>query len=764
MAEQLGSAVLTVSVDDRQLKAGLQAAERQAKATGQSIEQAFTKSGKPIQTAANGLQYFVDAQGKARDIAGKFLTIAQQQEAGLAGIGAAAAGAGRGLGGFGGAVGGIGATAAGAAVSVAAIGAAVIGIGAASVQSAGQIQRLNAAFVGLTGSAEAAKQLRQDLFTLSKTTPFKNEEILQAAQRFLAVGVEVDKLQGTINRVGAIAAQSGQPLERLALIYAQVYAKGRLQGEENLQLLEAGVDLTQELSAVTGKSGTALQDAMSKGQISINDFNKALLLATGEMSALQLAGRAVDVQFNNVFDNLGQLFGGFAQAIAPALSASFKVINDIFDSAFPSLESITKFFEPLTQAAERFSKTLEGNPQLIAAIASGFKSIGSIVVENIAIGLETVSSILSKIDGKQLIKGLIQVELLLRKALLASRALSATILKNAELTFRGITNPVQFGKDIFAAGGFKAFIEKEYGQVYQYWTAAAQAKPLPFPDVQSRPEQQTKGDLSTKPDPGAEQAKLAAAQLQRVESEISLNTLKRQIAAAHELAKVEAGVVRETIRQRQEIEAGVQASRERVRLIGAQIEALRLQGKDSGPELDKLVSEQVVASEEVRLKLIEGATALKDAGKQLRQDLKEAELQLAKVRSDSQGLNKFLTPDQQERRDQQTLRSLLPQFREAQFKFSRLTGQRAPEFTGTTSNVNQSVIDFIERVKQEEIATQNVASIQEALNKNTMDLVAVNGQLAGVMRELSAKNWNVNVNVPSGTANGDVVGAVNGAF
>lgn len=743
MAEQLGSAVLTVSVDDRQLKAGLQAAERQAKATGQSIEQAFTKSGRPIQTAANGLQYFVDAQGRARDIAGKFLTIAQQQEAGLAGIGA---------------------TAAGAAVSVAAIGAAVIGIGAASVQSAGQIQRLNAAFVGLTGSAEAAKQLRQDLFTLSKTTPFKNEEILQAAQRFLAVGVEVDKLQGTINRVGAIAAQSGQPLERLALIYAQVYAKGRLQGEENLQLLEAGVDLTQELSAVTGKSGKALQDAMSKGQISISDFNKALLVATGEMSALQLAGRAVDVQFNNVFDNLGQLFGGFAQAIAPALSASFKVINDIFDSAFPSLESITKFFEPLTQAAERNSKTLEGNPQLIAAIAAGFKSIGSVVIENIVIGLETVRSILSKIDGKELIKGLIQVELLLRKALLAGRALSATIIKNAELTFRGITNPVQFGKDIFAAGGFKAFIEKEYGQVYQYWTAAAQAKPLPFPEVQSRPEQQTKGDLSTKPDPGAELARLAQIRLQQVESEVSLNTLKRQIAAAQELAKVEAGVVRETIRQRQEIEAGVQASRERVRLIGAQIEAQRLQGKDSGPELDKLVSEQVLASEEVRLKLIEGATALKDAGKQLSADLKAATLELAGIRNDPQGLNQFLNQQQIQERGQATLQSLLPSFREAQARFTQLTGAQAPEFRGTTSGVIDSVRQFIANVDREFNAGQTVANLQQALADNTRDLVGVNSELAAVVRELAGKSWNVNVNVPGGSASGDVVGAVNGAF
>ena len=64
MAESLGSAVLTVSVDDAQLKAGLQAAERQATATGRAVEKAFTPSGKSVQTAANGLQYFIDTQGR----------------------------------------------------------------------------------------------------------------------------------------------------------------------------------------------------------------------------------------------------------------------------------------------------------------------------------------------------------------------------------------------------------------------------------------------------------------------------------------------------------------------------------------------------------------------------------------------------------------------------------------------------------------------------------------------------------------------------
>ena len=361
--------------------------------------------------------------------------------------------------------------------------AAVVGIGGAAVQSAGSVQKLQAAFTGLTGSAEAASKLRQQLFDLSKTTPFKNEEILQASQRFLAVGVSVESLNGTINRVGTLAAQSGQPLERLALIYAQVYAKGRLQGEENLQLLEAGVDLSQELAQVTGLTGSALQDAMSKGQIGIDAFNKALMLATGDMTALQQAGKAVDVQFNNIGDNLGQLFGGFAQAISPALSAAFKVINDIFDAAFPDLNSIVDFFAPLTDEAKRFAEVLGSSPGIIEIVAAGLKNLGEVIIQNIADGLSFVSDLLAKVDQKKFIQGFINAELVVRRLYLAASALGAQLVKNAELSFRAFSNPIQFGKDIKEAGGFGKFIEKEYKDVERKWNAWANSEPLTFPET-----------------------------------------------------------------------------------------------------------------------------------------------------------------------------------------------------------------------------------------------------------------------------------------
>ena len=443
MADSLGSAVLTLTVDDRQFNAGLERAKQKANKSVGSI--------------------------KGPSLGGTLGALSK----GFSGV------------------------AAGAAVAAAAVAAIAI----PATLAAGSVQKLQAAFTGLTGSAEAAAKLRQQLFDLSKTTPFKNEEILQASQRFLAVGVNVESLNGTINRVGTLASQAGQPLERLALIYAQVYAKGRLQGEENLQLLEAGVDLSQELAQVTGLTGSALQDAMSKGQIGINAFNEALVLATGDMKSLEQAGKAVDVQFNNIGDNLGQLFGGFAQAISPALSAAFKVINDIFDSAFPDLNSIVDFFAPLTTEAQRFADVLGSSPATIEVIAAGLKSLGSVVIQNIADGLSFVSNVLANIDQEKFIQGFINAEIVVRRIFLAASALGAQLVKNAELSFRAVSNPIQFGKDIAEAGGFGKFIEKEYQDVERKWNDWANSEPLKFPDLTGKAAEQAEaiaGNLSSK--------------------------------------------------------------------------------------------------------------------------------------------------------------------------------------------------------------------------------------------------------------------------
>jgi hypothetical protein len=260
------------------------------------------------------------------------------------------------------------------------------------------------------------------------------------------------------------------------------------------------------------------------------------------------------------------------------------------------------------------------------------------------------------------------------------------------------------------------------------------------------------------------QDRAAQRGLDEAQDKIKLQSIGRQIAATQALGKAERGVARDTLATVQGIQAGIAAARDREREIGAQIDAARLRGGDAGEqEASRLVSQQQIAAQETRLELERGALALKEAGEKLRDDLRNAVLDFTRVRSDAQGLNKFLNPQQQQQRAEQDFRLLLPQFREAQARFTQLTGARAPEFTGPTASVNESIRDFIQRTQTESQATKNLVGTQQALATNLEAYNNTVAQLAAVTQTLADKNWAVNVAVSGGQAaiSGDVL---NGAI
>lgn len=60
--------------------------------------------------------------------------------------------------------------------------------------------------------------------------------------------------------MGDVAAGLSVPMDRLALAYGQVLAKGRLQGGELRQFTEAGVPIVAELAKNLGVAQSAIAD------------------------------------------------------------------------------------------------------------------------------------------------------------------------------------------------------------------------------------------------------------------------------------------------------------------------------------------------------------------------------------------------------------------------------------------------------------------------------------------------------------------------
>jgi tape measure domain-containing protein len=128
----------------------------------------------------------------------------------------------------------------------------------------------------LAGSAEKAGKIIKELQDLGAVTPFTSTELIDAAKRLQAFGVEADKVVETTRRLADASGATGAELSGLVTAYGQVQAKGRLQGEELLQFQERGIGLQQELRKMYGMTGEEFQKALEKGQIGAKAVEVAL--------------------------------------------------------------------------------------------------------------------------------------------------------------------------------------------------------------------------------------------------------------------------------------------------------------------------------------------------------------------------------------------------------------------------------------------------------------------------------------------------------
>ena len=74
----------------------------------------------------------------------------------------------------------------------------------------------------LTGSAQRAGQIVKELQDLGAVTPFTSSELIDAAKRLQAFGVETNKVVETTRRLADVSGATGAELQGLVTAYGQV--------------------------------------------------------------------------------------------------------------------------------------------------------------------------------------------------------------------------------------------------------------------------------------------------------------------------------------------------------------------------------------------------------------------------------------------------------------------------------------------------------------------------------------------------------------
>lgn len=144
-----------------------------------------------------------------------------------------------------------------------------------------EAEQTSVAFTTLVGSETKAKGMLDEIAKFAAASPFGKLDLTENAKTMLNFGVETGRVLPLLKQLGDISGGNKDRLQSLSLVLGQVSAAGRLQGQDNLQFINAGFNPLQELAKMTGKSYAELQDKMSKGQITFENVTQAIRHATG---------------------------------------------------------------------------------------------------------------------------------------------------------------------------------------------------------------------------------------------------------------------------------------------------------------------------------------------------------------------------------------------------------------------------------------------------------------------------------------------------
>ena len=321
-----------------QLDKSLKGTAANAVKAGAGVDQLtgkLTKSGRQIRQAANGLEYFIDKAGRARKVNGQFVTTAEAAAAGIKRLGNNAERAGRQAGdaqtGFSGLTG---------AVKNLLSAYALISATKFVIGKTAELETQTRSLKVLTGELETAERIISRLQKFSAVTPFTSTELIETSKRLAAFGVDTEKLVDTTKRLADVSGATGARLTEVATAYGQIQAKGRLQGEELLQLQERGIGLQEELQKMYGLTGEEFSKALQKGQFSAEAVEVAIRRLTeaggkyadGAISQSDtLAGK-----FSTLIDGIENIARALGNVLAPALKnilgLAINVTNQIIDA------------------------------------------------------------------------------------------------------------------------------------------------------------------------------------------------------------------------------------------------------------------------------------------------------------------------------------------------------------------------------------------------------------------------------------------------
>lgn len=200
----------------------------------------------------------------------------------------------------------------------------------------GEFQKLEVAFETMLGSKAQANALMQQLIQTAATTPFGMTDIAGSAKQLLAYGLEAEKVNETLIRLGDIAAGLSIPINDLAYLYGTTMVQGRLYTQDLNQFLGRGIPLAEELAAQLGVTKAEVKGLVEEGKVGFPQVQKAIENLTGEGSKfgglMEAQSKTISGQLSNLEDSIEQMFNELGKKSQDIIAGAVDVASSLVEN------------------------------------------------------------------------------------------------------------------------------------------------------------------------------------------------------------------------------------------------------------------------------------------------------------------------------------------------------------------------------------------------------------------------------------------------
>lgn len=248
----------------------------------------------------------------------------------------------------------------GAVATVGTIGVAVGGLALkGGFDRALAIQDSKKKLEGLGHSVESISSIMESALNSVRGTAFGLGAAATTSAGLVAAGVNLGgELERRLKTVADTATIAGRSMEDVGLIFQSVAAKGKLQGDDLLQLMSSGIPVLQFLAKHYGITAEEASEMVSRGEVDFANFADAIEENIG--GAALRGGETARGAFANIGAALSRLGEGIAAPVVAGAPRLFGSIADAIDRISNALKPMTNSFSNwITPAMERFSQWLD---------------------------------------------------------------------------------------------------------------------------------------------------------------------------------------------------------------------------------------------------------------------------------------------------------------------------------------------------------------------------------------------------------------------